>query len=49
MYKLWGDQAPRAGPALFRQGVIFSVGLTLFPIALVGLGLALRLLARLLS
>ena len=49
MYRLWGDQAPRAGPVLFRQGLIFSVGLTLFPIALAGLGIAVRLVARLLG
>ena len=49
MYRLWGDEAPRAGPALFRQGLIFSVGLTLFPTVLAGLGLVVRLLARLLS
>lgn len=47
MYRLWGDEAPRAGPVLFRQGLIFSVGLTLFPVALAGLGVAIRLLARL--
>lgn len=47
MYRLWGDEAPRAGPVLFRQGLIFSVGLTLFPVALTGIGLAVRLLARL--
>ena len=28
---LWGRQAPRLGPLLFRQGLIFSVGLTLLP------------------
>ncbi len=49
MYRLWGDEAPRAGPALFRQGLIFSVGLTLFPIALTGLAALARLLARLLG
>ena len=48
MYRVWGDQAPRAGPALFRQGLIFSVGLTLFPIAIIGLGLLARLFSRLL-
>ena len=45
MYRLWGSEAPRAGPALFRQGLIFSVGLTLFPIVLVGLGTVARFLA----
>ena len=49
MYRIWGDEAPRAGPALFRQGLIFSVGLTLFPIVLAGLGLIVRLFARLLG
>jgi hypothetical protein len=28
---LWGRRAPLMGPALFRQGLIFSVGLTLLP------------------
>lgn len=31
---VWGRDAPDLGPILFRQGVIFSVGLTLFPLAL---------------
>ena len=31
---LWGRQAPRLGPLLFRQGLIFSVGLTLLPVLL---------------
>jgi len=47
MYRVWGDDAPRAGPVLFRQGLIFSVGLTLFPITLVVLGVAFRVLGRL--
>jgi hypothetical protein len=34
MKALWGDEAPRAGPVMFRQGVIFSVGLTLLPTAI---------------
>ena len=29
---VWGRQAPRVGPLLFRQGVIFSVILTLLPV-----------------
>jgi hypothetical protein len=49
LYRLWGDAAPRAGPVLFRRGLIFSVGLTLFPIALAALGIAVRLVARLLG
>jgi hypothetical protein len=29
---LWGRRAPDLGPLLFRQGLIFSVGLTLLPL-----------------
>lgn len=29
---VWGRQAPDMGPLLFRQGLIFSVGLTLLPL-----------------
>lgn len=32
--RLWGRSAPDLGPLLFRQGLIFSVGLTLFPLLL---------------
>jgi hypothetical protein len=34
---LWGRQAPAIGPLLFRQGLIFSVGLTLLPMLAVAL------------
>ncbi|HLL82186.1 MAG TPA: hypothetical protein VK420_06025 [Longimicrobium sp.] len=30
----WGRSAPDMGPLVFRQGVIFSVGLTLMPLLL---------------
>jgi hypothetical protein len=33
--RIMGDRAPLIGPALFRQGLAFSVGLTLLPILLV--------------
>ncbi len=33
--RVWGERCPALGPALFRQGVAFSVGLTLLPILLV--------------
>jgi len=49
MYRIWGDEAPRAGPVLFRQGLAFSVGLTLFPIALAGLGLLLRVVSEVIN
>jgi hypothetical protein len=45
LYRLGGRDAPRAGPVLFRQGLIFSVGLTLFPILLSGLWAAVRVVA----
>lgn len=37
MQRAWHEDTPRVGPALFRQGLAFSVGLTLFPIALMGI------------
>jgi len=37
MQRAWHDETPRVGPALFRQGLTFSVGLTLLPIALMGI------------
>ena len=30
--RVWGRSAPDLGPLLFRQGLIFSVGLTLLPL-----------------
>jgi hypothetical protein len=46
---LWGAEVAPVGPVLFRQGVLFSVGLTLLPIAIVWMGwlaLMLRYLLR---
>ena len=34
---VWGRRAPDVGPLLFRQGLIFSVGLTLFPVLLIAM------------
>jgi hypothetical protein len=48
MRTLWGDDAPSAGPALFRQGLSFAVGLTLLPIPLAGLSWIARLLSKVL-
>lgn len=31
-WALWGREAPRMGPLLFRQGLIFAAGLTLLPL-----------------
>lgn len=36
--RIFGDKCPAIGPALFRQGLAFSVGLTLLPILLVSIG-----------
>jgi len=41
--RIWGDKCPAIGPALFRQGLAFSVGLTLLPIAIVSIGWVARL------
>jgi len=36
--RLWGEKVAPVGPVLFRQGLIFSVGLSLLPIIVAGLG-----------
>lgn len=36
--RVWGEKCPAIGPVLFRQGLAFSVGLTLLPILLVSIG-----------
>src|SRR5262245_1523614 len=41
--RVMGKRAPALGPALFRQGVAFSVGLTLLPIVIASLTWAARL------
>ncbi len=38
MERVWKREAPLIGPVLFRQGVAFSVGLTLLPITLAFVG-----------
>ena len=35
--RLWKDKTPPIGPVLFRQGLAFSVGLTLLPILIVSI------------
>ena len=44
MQRAWHEETPRVGPALFRQGLLFSVGLTLFPIALMGIAWGVQVL-----
>ena len=40
--RAWGDKVRPLGPALFRQGLAFSVGLTALPVLLVSLTWLLR-------
>jgi hypothetical protein len=42
MLRLIGKRAPAIGPAMFRQGLAFSVGLTLLPIPIVSAGWLVR-------
>jgi hypothetical protein len=42
--KLLGHGAPPVGPALFRQGLAFAVGLTLLPIVLISVAWVVRLI-----
>lgn len=39
---VWRERAPYMGPLLFRQGLIFSVGLTLLPIIVSGMSWMMR-------
>ena len=48
MQRAWREDTPRVGPPLFRQGLIFSVGLTLLPIAMFGIAKTVMLLKALL-
>ena len=43
--RIWGDKCPPFGPALFRQGIAFSVGLTLLPILLISFTWVMRVIA----
>lgn len=40
--RVWKEKCPPFGPALFRQGLAFSVGLTLLPIVLVSVAWVVR-------
>jgi hypothetical protein len=40
--RVWGDKVRPLGPVLFRQGLAFSVGLTMLPILLVSIGWLVR-------
>lgn len=41
--RIWGEKCPALGPPLFRQGLAFSVGLTLLPILLISIVWLVRL------
>ena len=43
LQQLWKDKVLPVGPALFRQGLAFSVGLTLLPVVVVSGGWVVRL------
>jgi len=47
MRALWKEQAPDAGPAMFRQGLTFAVGLTLLPIPVAALSWLARAISSL--
>ena len=47
--RVWGRKAPDLGPLLFRQGLIFSVGLTLLPLLLFGMAWVVRLVVAITS
>jgi hypothetical protein len=49
MARAWHEETPRVGPAMFRQGLAFSVGLTLFPVALMGIQWGFRVVRWLFS
>jgi hypothetical protein len=42
MRLVWKERAPLAGPLLFRQGVIFSVGVTLLPLVVLAIALGMQ-------
>ena len=42
--RVLGDRGRAVGPVLFRYGFVFSVGLTLLPIAVAGMSWVFRLL-----
>jgi hypothetical protein len=44
LQRLWKERCPPIGPPLFRQGLAFSVGLTLLPILIASMGWTARVL-----
>ncbi len=46
---VWGRKAPDIGPLLFRQGLIFSVGVTLLPVLFLTMIWVLQVVAAIVS
>ncbi|HEX8905493.1 MAG TPA: hypothetical protein VF771_11655 [Longimicrobiaceae bacterium] len=46
---VWGRSAPDMGPLLFRQGLIFSVGVTLLPVLLAAFSWVVRIVIAIAS
>ena len=46
---VWGPHAPRMGPLLYREGLIFSVGVTLLPILVLTLATLMRIVGLIVS
>ena len=46
--RLWRDQVRPQGPVLFRQGMIFGVGLSLLPVVLAGVEWVVRVIGAIL-
>ena len=46
--KTWGRKVLPVGPALYRAGLTFSIGLTLLPMAIAGLDFGVRVLKAIL-
>ncbi len=44
MGAVWREEAPEAAPLLFRQGMLFSIGLTLLPVVLAAASWGIRIL-----
>jgi hypothetical protein len=42
--RVWGHKCPPLGPTLFRQGLAFSVGLTLLPILLMSIAWVIKVI-----
>ncbi|MEO8450105.1 MAG: hypothetical protein ABI647_09965 [Gemmatimonadota bacterium] len=44
---VWREEVQPVGPVLFRQGVLFAVGVTLLPVVIAGIGWVARVVSML--